>query len=77
MIKVLQWDTMELLHFALQLLRQHNSHLRQLHLLSQRYGVADALEQAFGPDAVLPLRKALDPDLTLALVVAAPENEVN
>ena len=67
-LKILGWDTVELLHFALQLLRQQHAELW--------LPLAAVLEQAFGSDAVLPLRKALDPQLTLALVVAAPEHVV-
>ena len=59
------WDTVELLQFALHLLRRH---YHQLWL-----PLAGALESEVGAEAVRPLRKLLDPDLTLALVVAAPE----
>ena len=67
-LDTLCWDTVELLHFALQLLRQQHATLW--------LPLAAVLEKAFGSDAVLPLRKALDPELTLALVVAAPEHVV-
>ena len=67
-LKILRWDTVELLHFALQLLRQQHAKLW--------LPLAAALEKAFGSDVVLPLRKALDPELTLALVIAAPESVV-
>ena len=63
-LKVLRWDTVELLHFALQLLRRHCELFRVT--------LVDVLERTFGDDAVLPLRQALDPTLTLALIVAAP-----
>ena len=63
----LRWDTIELLHFALQQLRQYHTYQEiAIPLL-------DLLEIDFGVDAVRPLRKALNPNLTLALVAAAPE----
>ena len=67
MLHTLQWDTVQLLHFALELLRQHSS---QLWL-----PLAEVLEAEFGTAAVLPLRKLLDPDLTLVLMVAAPDRK--
>ena len=63
-IKELQWDSVELLHFVLQQLRQHHNDLWPR--------LAHVLEDTYGSDAVLPLHKALDPELTVALVVAAP-----
>ena len=63
-LKILRWDSVELLHFALQLLRQHYTRFW--------LPLAKVLVQSFGYDAVLPLYKALDPTLTLALIAAAP-----
>ena len=63
----LQWDTVEVLHFALERLRSLYHELW--------VPMAEALETEFGHEAVLPLRKLLDPELTLALVIAAPEQE--
>ena len=64
-LEELEWDTIEVLHFALGLLRRHHE---QLWL-----PLAQALEAPDRKPAFLPLRKLLDPDLTLVLVTAAPE----
>ena len=64
-LDVLQWDTIEVLRFALERLRRHNDQLG--------LPMAAALEAEFGRNAVLPLRKLLDPDLVLFVAVAAPE----
>ena len=64
-LDTLCWDTVELLHFALELLRRQHDALW--------VPLAQALEAEFGRDAVLPLRKLVDPALTLVLVVAAPD----
>ena len=66
-LDTLHWDTVELLHFALELLR------RQYDVLW--LPLAAALEADFSRDAVLPLRKLLDPELKLILVAAAPDKQ--
>ena len=65
-LDTLQWDTVEVLHFAVQLLRRNYDQLWQ--------PMAQQLEAEFGAAAVLPLRKMLDPELTLFVAVAAPEH---
>mgnify|MGYP001366031977 CR=1 FL=1 len=61
----LQWNTTAVLHFALELLRPlHDTVWTPL---------ADTLLAKFGAAAVKPLTKLLDPGLTLALVIAAPD----
>ena len=64
-LDTLHWDTVELLHFALELLRRQHDALW--------LPLAKVLEVEFGRDSVLALRKLVDPELTLVLVVAAPD----
>ena len=65
-LEELQWDTLPVLRFALELLRPRHNDLW--------VPLADILQARFGAAAVLPLRKLIDPKLTLALVIAAPDN---
>ena len=66
-LETLQWDTVEVLYFALELLRLHYDELW--------VPLAQQLTVEFSSAAVVPLRKLVDPELTLALVVAAPEQQ--
>ena len=63
----LQWNSLAALHFALGLLRRPHSTLW--------LWLTEVLQIKFGAAAVLPLRKLADPELMLALIVAAPDEQ--